>query len=332
MLEQAGVALLMRVGDLVENQAHQALDAHNLAEFRNLSADAERDLTVRYTALCEHYGMTPTRNNWGVAQRIRLGRVLPRPPRAPDRGRAAAYGSWDFADLAAYRAFVDAIVARHNARRLERLDVERAALGPLLPRRADEHEQHLVTVTRSGGFVFGEMLLHRAVPARRPPTKTDVGSVLGPGSFYQRSMAVGLISSARAIVEMRWRSSSATARRRSGSGVGPEPLGRVQRQREKASTSSSGRGAGRRGVDKALREGGGTPMEEQSIRSSRRICACWPEAHCESGSVRQSDPDHPWPSLLGGRTCTGSNSVTAGPRTANCVMAEPVVSSGRRIG
>src|SRR3546814_14254143 len=37
------------------------------AAFRNLDADARADLTTRYDALCEHYGMTPTRNNRGIA-------------------------------------------------------------------------------------------------------------------------------------------------------------------------------------------------------------------------------------------------------------------------
>ncbi len=37
------------------------------AAFRNLDADARHDLTRRYDALCAHYGMTPTRNNRGVA-------------------------------------------------------------------------------------------------------------------------------------------------------------------------------------------------------------------------------------------------------------------------
>lgn len=37
------------------------------AAFRNLDADARADLTRRYDALCELYGMTPSRNNRGVA-------------------------------------------------------------------------------------------------------------------------------------------------------------------------------------------------------------------------------------------------------------------------
>ena len=37
------------------------------AAFRNLDRDAQEDLTRRYEALCTHYGMTPTRNNAGIA-------------------------------------------------------------------------------------------------------------------------------------------------------------------------------------------------------------------------------------------------------------------------
>jgi transposase InsO family protein len=37
------------------------------AAFRNLDCNAQDDLTRRYEALCAHYGMTPTRNNPGVA-------------------------------------------------------------------------------------------------------------------------------------------------------------------------------------------------------------------------------------------------------------------------
>ena len=37
------------------------------AAFRNLEPDAASDITARYEALCRDYGMTPTRNNRGVA-------------------------------------------------------------------------------------------------------------------------------------------------------------------------------------------------------------------------------------------------------------------------
>ena len=37
------------------------------AAFRNLDKAAAEDVTARYRALCEHYGMEPTRNNRGAA-------------------------------------------------------------------------------------------------------------------------------------------------------------------------------------------------------------------------------------------------------------------------
>lgn len=39
------------------------------AAFRNLDARSREDLTIRYDALCAHYGMDATRNNRGVATR-----------------------------------------------------------------------------------------------------------------------------------------------------------------------------------------------------------------------------------------------------------------------
>jgi len=134
------------------------------AAFKNLEPGAIDDLTVRYEALCEHYAMVPTRNNRGVAHEN--GSVESSHGHLKRRIEDALLlrGSRDFADLDAYRAFIDEIIARHNARRGERIDVERAALGALPPRRCDEHEEHLVTVTRSGGFVFRRCFY--SVPSR----------------------------------------------------------------------------------------------------------------------------------------------------------------------
>ena len=89
------------------------------AAFRNLERDAAEDLTQRYEALCVHYGMTPTRTA-------------------------------DFVDLDAYRGFVDEVVGRANAGRRRALEIERAQLKRLPPRRTDDFEEALVNVTRSG--------------------------------------------------------------------------------------------------------------------------------------------------------------------------------------
>jgi len=134
------------------------------AAFKNLEPGAIDDLTVRYEALCEHYAMVPTRNNRGVAHEN--GSVESSHGHLKRRIEDALLlrGSRDFDDLDAYRAFIDEILALHNARRGERIGVERAALGALPPRRCDEHEEHLVTVTRSGGFVFRKCFY--TVPSR----------------------------------------------------------------------------------------------------------------------------------------------------------------------
>lgn len=124
------------------------------AAFKNLDAAAEKDLTQRYEALCEHYGMTPTRNNRGVAhENGSIESSHGHLKRAIDDALLLR-GSSDFADLDAYRAFIDAIVGRHNARHDRSIDSERTTLQALPARRTDDFERHSVRVTSSCGFTF----------------------------------------------------------------------------------------------------------------------------------------------------------------------------------
>jgi len=125
---------------------------------------AAADLTERYEALCAHYGMTPTRNNLGVAHEngaiegphAHLKRAL--------RQALLLRGEADFTDLDAYRRFVDEVVGRANAARRKALDIERARLKPLPARRTDDFEEALVTVTRSSGFLLRHVFY--TVPSR----------------------------------------------------------------------------------------------------------------------------------------------------------------------
>jgi hypothetical protein len=73
-------------------------------------------------------------------------------------------GARDFADLAAYRGFVDEVVGRHNARVTPRIAIERASLQDLPPRRAADHEEAVVTVTSSSGFMLRKVFY--SVPPR----------------------------------------------------------------------------------------------------------------------------------------------------------------------
>jgi hypothetical protein len=134
------------------------------AAFRNLDAQAQEDLTQRYEALIAHYGMQPSRNNAGLAHENgaiesphgHLKRAL--------RDELLLRGSCDFADLAAYRRFIDEVVGRRNARNRKRIEIERAALCPLPVRRTADHEEAIVAVTSSGGFTLKKVFY--TVPSR----------------------------------------------------------------------------------------------------------------------------------------------------------------------
>lgn len=134
------------------------------AAFRNLERDAAEDLTRRYEALCAHYGMTPTRNNTGVAHENGSIEGAHAHLKAALQQALLLRGSRDFADLDAYRRFVDEVVGRANAARRKALEIERAVLQPLPPRRTDDYEETLVTVTRSSGFLLRRVFY--TVPSR----------------------------------------------------------------------------------------------------------------------------------------------------------------------
>ncbi len=134
------------------------------AAFRNLGKDAADDLTRRYQDLCSHYGMTPTRNNVGIAHENgsiegphgHLKRAL--------QDALLLRGSADFEDLAAYRSFIDEILSRRNARNAKRIDIERAELRSLPERRTTDYEDVNLRVTSSGGFTLRKVFY--TVPSR----------------------------------------------------------------------------------------------------------------------------------------------------------------------
>ena len=134
------------------------------AAFRNLEHETKADLTERYEALCAHYGMQPTRNNRGVAhENGAIEAAHGHLKQALDQALLLR-GSRDFDDLPAWRAFVDEVVGRANASRRRAVDAERASLQPLPPRRTTDHDEVLVTVTSSGGFMLRRVFY--SVPSR----------------------------------------------------------------------------------------------------------------------------------------------------------------------
>jgi hypothetical protein len=122
------------------------------AAFRNLTRDAQEDLTQRYEALAAHYGMEPTRNNLGVAHENGSIESAHGHLKKAVADALLLRGSRNFSDLAAYRRFIDETVGRRNARNRKRIEAERAALKKLPERRSTDYEEAIVQVTSSGGF------------------------------------------------------------------------------------------------------------------------------------------------------------------------------------
>jgi hypothetical protein len=151
---------LWALGGVPEQHRSDSLSA----AFRNLAPDAQADLTQRYEALCAHYGMTPTRNNPGVAHENgsiesphgHLKKVI--------KDELLLRGSRDFADLAAYRCFIDEVVGRRNARLRKQIEIERVVLRQLPERRTADWEEARVIVTTSGGFILRKVFY--TVPSR----------------------------------------------------------------------------------------------------------------------------------------------------------------------
>jgi hypothetical protein len=134
------------------------------AAFRNLDADARTDLTRRYDALCDHYGMAPSRNNRGVAHENGAIESAHGHLKTAVRDALLLRGSGDFDDLASYRRFVDEIVGAKNRRNAARIDAERAHLRMLPDRRTSDYEETIVAVTSTSSFTLRKVFY--TVPSR----------------------------------------------------------------------------------------------------------------------------------------------------------------------
>jgi transposase InsO family protein len=122
------------------------------AAFRNLTAEAAKDLTQRYEMLCTHYAIRASRNNPGVSHEN--GAIESRQGTLKDRLDQALLlrGSRSFGDLDQYRQFVGDVVVRLNTRIAKAFAVERPALRALPPRRTADYEELQARVSKFGTF------------------------------------------------------------------------------------------------------------------------------------------------------------------------------------
>jgi transposase InsO family protein len=134
------------------------------AAFRNLTTDAQQDLTQRYQGLMRHYGMEPSRNNAGIAHENGSIESAHGHLKQALEDALLLRGTRDFADLDAYRAFVDGLVGRRNANNARRIALERTSLSPLPKGRTADFEEKVIPVTSSGGFILRRVFY--TVPSR----------------------------------------------------------------------------------------------------------------------------------------------------------------------
>ena len=129
-------------------------------------------LFLSYAVFCKHYGMDPTRNNNGVAHENGSVEAAHGHLKTSIKEALELRGSSDFADLAAYQAFVAELVARRNARRADAVAVEIAALAPLPRHRTTDFSVATVTVMRFGTITVRGVLY--TVPSRLVGTRLKV--------------------------------------------------------------------------------------------------------------------------------------------------------------
>lgn len=123
------------------------------AAYRNLDADAAKDVAKRYEDFCTHYGLLASRCNPGKPHENGSVESHNRHLKTALDQALILRGSRDFDDVADWRRFVDQLVARRNRRREDAVRIEAAALRPLPARRAADFTETVVRVTKTGGFI-----------------------------------------------------------------------------------------------------------------------------------------------------------------------------------
>jgi hypothetical protein len=109
------------------------------AAYRN-TGGRNPQLTRMYAAICDHYRMQPTRNNPGVAHEN--GSVESSHGYFKRRLCQALYrrGSFEFESVAQYQAFIESVIAKLNAKCVQKFELERSTLQSLPHYRTADYE------------------------------------------------------------------------------------------------------------------------------------------------------------------------------------------------
>ena len=119
------------------------------AAYKNLSKEAQEDITQRYESMCSHYSMKPTRNNPGASHEN--GSIESPHGHLKRRIKQALLlrGNYDFDSIADYQHFIDGVVKSHNNRNAKMIDQERIYLQKLPKEKTADYEQMVAVVSSS---------------------------------------------------------------------------------------------------------------------------------------------------------------------------------------
>lgn len=132
----------------------------------------QEDFTKNFELLCQHYGISATRNNRGVAHE---NGAIESPNNHVKRQLHQALllrGSVEFACVQSYNDFVQQVVTRRNRRIATAFTDEQRQLRPLPPQRSVNYTEHTVRVSRSSTIELKRVIY--TVPSRLVGSRVSV--------------------------------------------------------------------------------------------------------------------------------------------------------------
>ncbi|MFN7955441.1 MAG: IS21 family transposase [bacterium] len=151
------------------------------AATHDLKHEGGRVLNERFASVLDHYGIESTRIRPGESNENGVVEQTNRRLKDALRQALVIRGSRDFVDLAAYEAFVEAVVERRNRRFDSRLAEERPHLRPLPPSPVPAYSTYRVQVhrwstVRVGGRTYSvpSRLIGHEVEARLHPDWVEI--------------------------------------------------------------------------------------------------------------------------------------------------------------
>jgi len=126
--------------------------------------EEQNDFTERFDALCQHYGLKPSRNNRGVAHENGAIESPNNHIKQQLKQALLMRGSDAFSNREAYQAFVQSVVDRRNRRVATAWQEEQRQLQPLPDYDSVNYSQHCVRVSRASSLSLKRVVY--SVPSR----------------------------------------------------------------------------------------------------------------------------------------------------------------------